>query len=611
MVLMLVFTRSQGKTQMSHKDEPRVLEAVRGPSPVESVKAASRHLRGTIEKSLADNTDAFGEEDKHLLKFHGTYQQDNRDARKSRRSEGAAKQHIFMVRCKIPGGRLTHDQYLALDNLAGTHGNGTLRLTSRQGIQFHGVLKKRLKGTIEAINSTLLTTLGACGDVVRNVMACPMSHDGLGLHQDLYEAARQLAAHFAPRTRAYHEIWLDGEKVSEVKDPEPIYGECYLPRKFKMAVALPEDNCVDIYSQDLAFLAVAEGARIRGYNVLAGGGMGMTHGNAETFPCLARPIAYVPATELISMAEAIVRLFRDHGDRSDRKHARLKYIVHDWGTEHFREMLGTYLGRRPEAAREIPVGGFDTHLGWRAQGDGRFYYGLRVENGRIGDDNEQRLRSCLREVIARLKPEIRLSPQQDILLCNLHRGARQEIDALLLDHGIQPPDAVSQVRQHSMACPAMPTCGLALAESERAMPKLLGRLEKELFRLGLGDEKLSVRMTGCPNGCARPYQSDIGIVGRSGDKYTVFVGGHIVGTRLNFMLRDLVPFDDIVPLLVPLLDRFRRDRWPDESFGDFCHRIGQAGLQAVEPAHWRSPQSDRVGHRVPVSAGAMALPLVN
>jgi sulfite reductase (ferredoxin) len=598
---------------MSHKEEHHVSQVPRGPaSAVESVKAASRQLRGTIEKSLADKTDAFGEEDKHLLKFHGTYQQDNRDARKSRRNEGAAKQHIFMVRCKIPGGRLSHEQYLALNDLAGSHGNGTLRLTSRQGIQFHGVLKSNLKTAIEGINATLLTTLGACGDVVRNVMACPLSHDGLGLHHDLYDAARKLAAHFTPRTGAYHEIWLDGEKLPHDRESEPIYGQCYLPRKFKMAVALPEDNCVDVYSQDLAFLAVVEGTVIRGYNVLAGGGMGMTHGNAETFPCLARPIAYVPASELISIAEAIVRLFRDHGDRSDRKHARLKYIVHEWGTEHFRDILATYLGRKPEPPLNISVEGFDSHLGWRTQGDGRFYYGLRVENGRIGDDDEQRVRSCLREVIARLRPEIRLSPQQDILLCNLHRGARPEVDAIMEDHGVRPPEAISQVRQHSMACPALPTCGLALAESERVMPELLNRLEKELYRLGLGDEKLSVRMTGCPNGCARPYQSDIGIVGRSGDKYTVFVGGHILGTRLNFILRDLVPFDQIVPLLVPLLDRFRRRRRPDESFGDFCHRVGQARLQAAEqPSLGRWPSMEKAGRSVPGLAGATPLPLVN
>jgi sulfite reductase (ferredoxin) len=340
--------------------------------------------------------------------------------------------------------------------------------------------------------------------------------------------------------------------------------------------------------------------------------MGMTHGNAETFPCLARPIAYVPTTELISMAEAIVRLFRDHGDRSDRKHARLKYIVHEWGADRFREVLGTYFGRRPEPPLDINVGGFDTHLGWRSQGDGRFYYGLRVENGRIRDEGGQRLRSCLREVIARLRPEIRLSPQQDVLFCNLPRGARPEIEALLLDHSVQASEAISHVRQHSMACPAMPTCGLALAESERVMPELLDRLERELCRLGLGDEKLSVRMTGCPNGCARPYQSDIGIVGRSGDKYTIFVGGHILGTRLNFMLRDLVPFQEIVPVLVPLLNRFRYERTPEESFGDFCNRVGQASLQdAKAPSRRDSPPIQRAGKCVPTLAGAIPLPLAN
>ena len=542
-------------------------------------------MRGSILEEIQQDTDHFNDQNKQLLKFHGSYQQEDRDARKNRKKEGVGKHYMFMVRCKIPGGRLTAPQYLAVDHLAGEYGNGTVRFTSRQGIQLHGVLKSDLKNTIAGINACLLSTLGACGDVERNVMACPAPHAD-GIHAELQETAAILAAHLAPRSKAYHEIWLNGKRLEDdaaVTDIEPIYGKVYLPRKFKTGLALPEDNCIDIHAQDLGLLALVHDERIVGYNVLVGGGMGMTHGNANTFPHLSQPICYVPAKAVVGAAEAVVKLFRDHGNRADRKRARIKYLVHDWGIEKFRQVLSEYIGGKLEEPRPIRVTGFATHLGWHPQGNDKWYYGLSIENGRIKDEGQLRLRSGLRALVERFQPSIRLTPLQDILLCDLDISAKTDIDRMLAEYGIPRPDQVSPVRRHSMACPAIPTCGLALSESERVLPGILDRLETELKRLGLQDEKMSVRMTGCPNGCARPYQSDIGVVGRSGDKYTIFVGGEILGRRLNFVLRDLVPMAEIVPILVPVLEHYQRHRHSGEGFGDYCHRLGEAQVQALLP----------------------------
>lgn len=551
------------------------------PSKVEGIKGNSQALRGSIGRELAESSDHFCEQDKQLLKFHGTYQQEDRDARKLRRTEGLGKPYIFMVRCKIPGGRVTADQYLALDQLCDTHGNGTLRVTSRQGFQFHGVIKAKLKQTIAGINHTLLTTLGACGDVNRNVMACPAPiHDAL--HEPLQKVARQLAAHFAPRTGAYHEIWLNEARIEDngslQSTEEPIYGKVYLPRKFKIGLALPEDNCVDLYGQDLGLLAIVEEGQIVGFNVLVGGGMGMSHGNEETFPHLARPICYVPADEVVGAAEAVVKLFRDHGNRSNRKRARIKYLVHDWGVDGFQEVLAGYLDGKLTQPRPIAATGYDLHLGWHAQGNGHFFYGLSVENGRIKDEGDFRLRSALRAIVERLQPEIRLTPMQDVLLCNLEAGARAQIKQILEEHGVAAPEQISLLQQNSMSCPAIPTCALAISESERAFPGILDELEVALRDLDLTREVIGVRMTGCPNGCARPYQSDIGIVGRSGDKYLLYVGGRNLGDRLNFPIKDLVPRAEIVPTLLPLLRWFKKDRQPNEGFGEFCTRIGKENL---------------------------------
>ncbi|HVS40294.1 MAG TPA: NADPH-dependent assimilatory sulfite reductase hemoprotein subunit [Gemmataceae bacterium] len=556
-------------------------------SGTEVIKENSRALRGDIAEELQQETPKFNDQNKQLLKFHGTYQQEDRDARKSRRAEGLGKHYMFMVRCKIPGGRVLTDQYLALDDLAGKHAGGTLRFTTRQGIQFHGVLKGDLKATIAGINATLLTTLGACGDVERNVMACPAPHRHDGVHEELQATAARLAAHLAPRTRAYHEIWLNGKPVEASgrngdaagADAEPLYGKVYLPRKFKTGLATPEDNCVDLYAQDLGLLAVVEFGRIVGYNVLVGGGMGMTHGNAATFPYLAKPICYVPADQVVHAAESVVKLFRDHGNRADRRRARIKYVVHDWGVERFREVLAGYLGGMPALPRPIEVGGMDLHLGWHPQGDGKWYYGLGIENGRVKDEGSLRLRSGLRAIVERFRPELRLTPNQDVLLCNLGGGDLPALERMLEEYGVPRPEQRTNARKLSMACPAIPTCGLALSEAERSLPGILDELELEMKKLGLEDEAMSVRMTGCPNGCARPYQSDVGIVGRSGDKYVLYVGGRTRGDRLNFELKDLVPRGDIVRFLRTLLVYFKYERRPGESFGDFCQRQGQEKVQ--------------------------------
>lgn len=550
-------------------------------SAVEGYKEASRALRGTISLELLQEGEKFADADKNLLKFHGTYQQEDRDARKTRRGEGLGKYHMFMVRCRIPGGRLTADQYLGMDHLAESYANQTLRFTSRQSIQLHGIVKKNLKATIAGINHTLLSTLGACGDVNRNVMACPAPCHQNRAHNQLQEGARLLAEHLAPKTGAYHEIWLDGKPLpgDAPTEVEPLYGTHYLPRKFKIGLALPNDNCVDVYAQDLGFLAQIVSGNVIGYTVLVGGGMGMTHGKANTFPQTARPICQITQNQLVPTAEAVIKLFRDHGNRADRKRSRIKYLVHDWGVDRFRATLQGYLDHPLQIPPSFEVSGVDLHLGWNSQGNGKWWYGISIESGRVKDSGSFRLRTALRTLVQQLKPELRITPQQDVLLCNLKEDALPVVERTLLQHGVPLPGQVSPMRQWSLACPAIPTCSLAISESERALPGLLDQFDRVLQELGLSEEIISVRMTGCPNGCVRPYQSDVGIVGRSGDKYVVYVGGRTRGDRLNFQLRDLVKRDEIVPLLKPILQVFKNDRQGKESFGDFCHRLGAEKIE--------------------------------
>lgn len=562
------------------------------PSPVEVFKLESQYLRGDIAAELRDGQDSFGKSSVQLLKHHGTYQQDDRDARSAGRGQGhkgpQAKVFSFMVRTRVPGGKLTAEQLLAELDLCDEVGNTTLRITSRQGLQLHGVLKDNLKTAIRRINEVQLTTLAACGDVERNVMCCPAPHHNDAVHAEMQALADRLAAHLAPRSRAYHEIWLTESETGEEQlvgggapeEVEPIYGPTYLPRKFKTAIGLPDDNCVDLYANDLGLMAIVEQGQIAGYNVLVGGGMGVTPSAEKTFPALARPLTFARPDQVVDVAVAVIKVQRDFGNRSDRKIARLKYLIHNWGLARFKAKVEEYYGQALPEPRPVNVHGFDDHLGWHEQGDGRLFYGLNIENGRIEDEADFRLKSALRELCRRFRPGIRLTAHQSLLLTDLNPADKAAVEDVLRSHGVKLSDEISEVRRWSMACVAWPTCGLSITEAERALPGMIDQLEVELARLGLSQERFTVRMTGCPNGCARPYNSDIGLVGKAAGKYTIFAGGRLLGDRLNFNYKDMVPAEEVVATIVPLLAYFKQERQDGETLGDFCHRKGQEDLAA-------------------------------
>lgn len=563
-------------------------------NPVEEAKLRSNYLRGTIAEELKSGAEAFDKDNANLLKFHGAYQQDDRDARGANRAAGGGKSYMFMVRTRIPGGKLTSGQLLAELDLCDELGNSTLRITTRQGLQLHGIAKHDLRKTIHRINQVQLSTLAACGDVERNVMCCPAPHRNDPVHDEMQRLADELAAALAPRTRAYHEIWIRDPAGGEDQlvagganghEVEPLYGASYLPRKFKTAIGLPGDNCVDLYTNDLALLAVCRDWRIVGYNVLVGGGMGVTPSAAKTFPALAQRMAFVAPEQVIDVASAVIRVQRDFGNRGDRKVARLKYLLHERGLAWFRGEVERYYGCPLRDPEPDDVHGFDDHLGWHEQGDGRWFYGLNVENGRIKDQGDFRLKTALREICARWNPNLRLTPHQSLLFCDLAGGDRAAIEGTLRDHGVPLSHEISEARRWSMACVAWPTCGLSITESERALPGLIDQLEAELAKLGLSREAFTLRMTGCPNGCARPYNSDIGLVGKTAGKYTIFLGGRLLGDRLNFVYRDLVPAEELVPALVAVFAYFRAARMAGETFGDFCHRKGRDDLLAWTERH--------------------------
>lgn len=552
------------------------------PSAVEVAKINSQFLRGEIATELVSDADHFESESVQLLKNHGIYQQDNRDER-----GGGGREYRFMVRTKIPGGKLTSDQLLAELDLCDEVANGTLRITTRQGLQLHGVVKTNLKATIARINEIKLSTLAACGDVERNVMSSPVPYKNDGVFEEMQRLAETLAIHLCPRTTAYHEIWVDnpdGEGKTKVfggSEVEPIYGQTYLPRKFKTAVGLAEDNSVDLYANDLGLMAIVEQGRIVGYNVLVGGGFGVTPSAQKTFVAIAQPMAFIRPEQVVDVTTEIIKVQRDFGNRSDRKVARLKYTIVDMGgLDAFKAKVEEYYGSALEPPRPVHVSGFDDGMGWHEQGDGKWFYGLNVENGRVKDEGSMRMKTAFREICRSLKPGIRLTPHQSILFCDIEPSDRERLTAILKSHGVTLSEETSEVRRWSMACPALPTCGLSITESERALPGIIDGLERELAKLGLQDERFTVRMTGCPNGCARPYNSDIGLVGKAKGKYTVFVGGRTLGDRLNFIHKDMVPEEEVVATLVPLFAFFREARQPGETFGDFCHRQGNESLLA-------------------------------
>jgi sulfite reductase (ferredoxin) len=553
-----------------------------GLSKVELIKAASRRLRGDIQAELGSGEAAFTEGSMQLLKFHGAYQQEDRDRRKEARRLGLAKHHQMMLRTRIPGGVVSPDAYLAHDRIAGRWGNGTMRITTRQDFQLHGILKGDLRSSIREINDALLTTLGGCGDVERNIMCCPAPIVDR-FRSQLSAALGGLVAELTPRTGAYHEIWLDSELAVDSRggdEQEPVYGDRYLPRKFKTAIAIDGDNCVDVHANDLGLVAHrdADGG-LGAFTVLVGGGLGRTRNKPDTFAAVAQPLASVAPDQVVALSRAVIEVQRDHGNRADRRHGRLKYLLAARGLAWFREQVQQRVGFPLGAALPVIWPRVEDHLGWHQQGDGNAFFGLHIENGRVADTPEQALRTALRELVETIRPELRLTPLQNILIAGVAPSERARVEAILTRHGVVLPNAIPALRRLAMACPAIPTCGLAVAESERVLPELIRDLERIVDDAGLGDSPISVRMTGCPNGCARPYLGDVGLVGTTLGKYDVFLGGDPAGTHLNWLYEAAVPIGSICDLLRPLLRAFAAERTPGDAFGDWCDRLGADRLR--------------------------------
>lgn len=550
------------------------------PSKIEELKFSSNFLRGRVAEEMADGNAFVSEDSANLMKAHGTYMQDDRD----HRSDG--KVFSFMVRSRVPGGKVTAAQFLGELDLCEKYGNGTLRITDRQGFQIHGVLKTNLRETIRGINAVKLSTLAACGDVCRNVMACPAPFKNNTVFTEIQDLALKLALHFRPRTTAYYEIWLkDGENSelvhSQEPDHEPIYGASYLPRKFKIGVALPEDNCIDIYTQDMGLLAIVENEKIIGYNVLVGGSMGVTPAKKTTFPALAKRMAFITPDQVFTVGEAVVKVQRDFGNRTDRKQARLKYLIHEKGLPWFKAKVEEYYGASLPDPHPADVTDVDDHIGWHEQGDGKLFLGINIENGRLKDEGPLQLKKMFRTLLTKYGMETRLTALQGVILCDIDPQDKADIDRILKEHGCKNADELTLARRYSISCPAFPTCGLAVTESERIMPELMDSLEAEMAKYGLLSERISIHMTGCPNGCARPYTPDIGLVGKARGKYTLFLGGNIQGTRLAYLYEDMIPLEELATKLSPIFAKYKAGRHPGESFGDFCHRVGKEELAAV------------------------------
>ncbi|MEH2389552.1 MAG: sulfite reductase, ferredoxin dependent [Nostoc sp.] len=566
--------------------------ASRKPSKVEGIKENSNFLREPVATEILQDTTHFTEDAVQLLKFHGSYQQDNRD----NRLKGQEKDYQFMLRTKNPGGLVPQQLYLALDKLADEYGNQTLRATTRQGFQLHGVLKKNLTTAIATIVNNLGSTLGACGDVSRNVMAPPAPFKNRPEYQYAWEYAQNIAELLSPQTGAYYEIWLDGEKAisgeenPEVKaarqrngngtiihnNEEPIYGTHYMPRKFKVSVTVPGDNSVDLYSQDLTLVVITnKKGQLEGFNIFAGGGLGRTHGKEETFARLADPIGYVTKDDVYDIVKAIVATQRDYGDRTDRRHARLKYLINDWGVDKFRTQVEEYFGKPVEAFKPLLEFKYHDFLGWNEQGDGKLFLGISIDNGRIKDEGSFQLKTALREIVEQLNLSIRLTPNQNLIFYDIEPDSKQAIQDILSRHGVgDDPSKIEPLVRYAMACPALPTCGLAITESERAIPGILERVRALLDKLGLQNDHFVVRMTGCPNGCARPYLAELAFVGSAPESYQLWLGGSPNQTRLAQPYTEKLHHNDLESFLEPIFVYFKKSRKSKESFGDFCDRIG-------------------------------------
>lgn len=564
-------------------------------SKVELIKESSRGLRGKIARELEEPTDIFSKESVQILKFHGMYQCDDRDLRRERQKEGLGKAYQFMVRIKNPGGgRLSPEQWLAVDAVSQQHGDGTIRITTRQGLQFYGIGKDNLRAVIRLLDSQKITTFGACGDGNRNVMACPASSIRAGSGFNGQEWAEKIDERLSYKTTAYYDIWLDGERITQ--SDEPVYGNSYLPRKFKIAIADPHDNCVEISTNDIGVLPAMRGEQLEGFHVMVGGGLGSTHRKEETFPRLAEPLTFVMPEQLLDTLVAILKTQRDLGNRVDRRQARMKYVVENLGIEGFRREVESRLGSRLPSTRPFPINHGEFHRGWHAQREtGLYYFGLFVENGRITDHPGWHLKTALREAVERFRPNILLTPNQDLILSDVPAEKIHLLYALLEDHGVLGDAGPSRLRSRSMACPALPTCGLAIAEAERYLPSLMTELERK----GYGSENIQIRMSGCPNSCSRPPVAELGLVGKSANSYSVFAGGSQSGARLARLLRESVSSEELPVLVARLIDIFRSHRKEGESFGDATHRLGPDRIEEM------LLELERAAKREPIDAPAV------
>jgi len=560
-------------------DRPEAKPAkVNPPSPVEVIKKASRGLRGTLVESLHDPlTGAIRESDTQLIKFHGSYMQDDRDLRAEREHQKLEPAYSFMIRTRLPGGVVTPKQWLALSHLARTYASQTLRLTTRQAFQVHGVIKKDLKKTMQAMNAVLIDSIAACGDVNRNVMASANPVESR-LHEEVYDWAKKLSEHLKPKTRAYHEIWLDGEKLVGPPEEEPILGSNYLPRKFKTAIVVPPQNDVDVFSQDLGFIAILdnedlEEGTLLGFNLVVGGGLGATHGEPQTYPRIGDVIGFLRPEHVLKVAETVVMIQRDYGDRTDRKHARLKYTIDDRGVDWFKAELFKRLGFELEPPRAFEFTTQGDRFGWLRGHDGRWHLTLRIESGRVADRPGAMHLTGLEKIAAFHQGDFRLTPNQNLIIANVPQSDCMKIDAIVADHGLGKALFSAPVRRDALACVALPTCGLAMAEAERYLEEFVLRVEELLAKQNLRNIPLTVRITGCPNGCARPYLAEIALIGRAPGRYTLRLGGDATGQRLNVLYRDNIDEAAILTILDELFARYRAERQTDERFGDFLWRV--------------------------------------
>ncbi|MEB5649572.1 assimilatory sulfite reductase (NADPH) hemoprotein subunit [Mammaliicoccus sciuri] len=541
---------------------------------MEHIKNRSNYLRGTIQEGLADEiTGAIAEDDTKLLKFHGSYMQDDRDIRDERRKQKLEPAYSFMIRVRVPGGTATADQWIAMDDISTEYANNTIKLTTRQAFQFHGILKRNLKSSMQSIHHAVMDSLAACGDVNRNVMCNPNPYQS-GVHKEVDTLATKISDHLSPQTGAYHEIWLDDEKIVDTKeDVEPMYGKTYLPRKFKIGIAVPPSNDIDVYSQDIGLIAVIEDDQLVGFNVTVGGGMGMTHGDTKTYPQVGRLLGYFPKEEAVDVCEKILTIQRDYGNRENRKNARFKYTVDRLGVDFIREELNKRLGWEIEEAKPFEFKHNGDRYGW-TEGSGKWHFTLFIQNGRVKDTSDYKLKTALREIAEIHTGDFRLTPNQNLIIANVAKSKKQQIQKIIDQYGITDGEHYTGLRRNSMACVAFPTCGLAMAESERYLPTLINKIEGLLDEAGLNEEEITIRMTGCPNGCARPALAEIAFIGKAPGKYNMYLGGGFTGNRLNKLFKENIGEDEILESLKPILIQYGKEKNDGEHFGDFVIRKG-------------------------------------